>query len=115
MSISTIITNKFFDLKMVDLAETGHFWEFKEFKNFWIKQLDCLSQGQPIEEDIVFLVGATPHRFKVTAIHTTLRKFIPETYKSAIETETAYALRCVPTIEDVARYNGIQVWKPEGK
>ena len=116
MSISTTITKKFFDLKLVDLAETGHFWEFKEFKKFWIKQLDTLVFNAGIlPVRIVFLVGNKPHPYMVSRVWIIQREIIPYRYCSAISTESVYALKCVPTIEEVAKYNGIQVWNPEEK
>ncbi len=116
MAISTTITKKFFDLKIVDLAETGHFWEFKEFKKFWIKQLDYLvfvHEKLPVK--MVFLVGNKPHTFIVTKVWIVKRIDVPEKYNSVISTEKAYALKCVETIEDVAKRNGLKVWYPEEK
>lgn len=114
MAISTTITKKFFDLKMGDLEERGQFWEFKEFKKHWIKQLDYLVfHPDELPLNMIFLVGNKPHIYTVSRIGIIQRKHIPHRYLSAISTKSAYALKCVPTIEEVAKYNGIQVWNPE--
>ena len=94
--ISTTITKKFFEMKMHDLEESGYFMEFKEFKRYWIKRLDDYnSNHDDLNVEIVFLVGAEPHRFKAISIWKVCRDFIPEEYQSAITTEYAYAIKCV--------------------
>lgn len=97
MAISTTIKKIFFDMKMNDLKRDGYFIEYKEENPFWVKRLSSIqlqNQGNPVKDiEIVFLVGKTPHRFKVVEIfHTSV---IPECYASAIKTEFAYAIKCI--------------------
>ena len=96
MKISTTIKKKYFDMKMVDLETNGYFYEYKSESPFWLKRLGKIMnkcQGNPIHDtEIVFLVGKTPHRFKVTEIfHTTI---IPQQYAEVITTEDIYVIKC---------------------
>lgn len=102
MAISTTITKKFFDMKMQDLKANGYFIEFKENKPFWKKRLGeyGFSNHDNMNVKIVFLVGNKPHRFKAISIWEVHRDFIPKRYQSAIQTEHAYAIKCV---EQIAR------------
>lgn len=97
MTISTTITRKFFDMKMQDLERDGCFYEYKEDKPYWHKRMQKLPLGK-VEEpfEMVFLVGNVPHRFKIINIEWTNPNSIPECYKSAVKTEFAYAIKCVP-------------------
>lgn len=97
MTISTTITGKFFDMKMQDLEESGHFLEFKEAKPYWETRLGKFeSNRDDLGVEIVFLIGALPRRFKAISIWTVCKDFVPERYASAIHTEYAYAIKCVP-------------------
>ncbi len=97
MTISTPITKKFFDLKMRDLDQSGHFFEFKEDKPFWQKRLgDFDSNHDDLAVEIVFLVGSKPYRFKAISIWKVCFGFIPKIYQPAIHTDFAYAIKCVP-------------------
>ncbi len=119
MAISTTITRQFFDMKIEDLNESGFFIEFKEFKKFWIKQLDNFNSNKnDLTEEIVFLVGSEPYRFKAISIWKVHREFIPERYSTAITTDFAYAIKCVPCdsntgIDECSRKSGIPIWNPE--
>ena len=94
--ISTTITRKFFDMKMADLAESGHFIEFKECKPFWDKRLGKYnSNHDDFDVPIVFLIGREPHRFKAISIWTVHRDFVYSKYADAITTEFVYAIKCV--------------------
>lgn len=97
VKISTTITKKYFYMKLDDLVEHGYFYEYKEDKTHWSTRLNKIKvspSGEPIENtEIVFLVGKTPHRFKVVEIIYT--SVIPEKYAAAINTEYAYAIKCI--------------------
>lgn len=100
MKISTTITKKFFDMKMQDLEKYGVFWEYKEDKPFWKKRLDKFESSA----EIVFIVGKIPHRFLVVDIFQMHRSHIPARYRSAIQTDFTYVIKCVglPTERRVA-------------
>ena len=105
---------------MEDLKESGYFIEFKEHKPHWDKRLNKFDSNKgDLTEEIVFLVGNKPHRFKAISIWKVHRDFVYAKYAEAIKTEFAYAIKCVkiipPSIEEVAEYNAIQVWTPEEK
>lgn len=91
-------------MKMQDFERDGFFIEYKEDKSFWKKRIDNLLKEFDLRAygflgklpEIVFLVGNKPHRFKVAHIFYT--HIIPEKYASAIQTEYAYAFKCIPLL-----------------
>ena len=97
MKISTIITKRYFGMKMADLEESGFFLEFKECKPFWDKRLGSFNSNQDnLNVPIVFLVGSKPHYFKAVSIWMVHRDFVYAKYAEAIKTEFAYAIKCFP-------------------
>ena len=99
--ISTTIKKIFYEMKLQDLKQDGYFIEYKDDKPFWkiridnlLKEFDLRTYGFLGElPEIVFLVGNVPHRFKIETIFYT--NDIPKKYKSALQTEYVYALKCV--------------------
>ncbi len=91
-------------MKMVDMEKEGYFIEYKEDKPFWQKRLDNLLKEIDLRAwgirgklpEIVFLVGNKPYRFQVINIFYEKKIDIPEKYKSAIKTDGAFALKCIP-------------------
>jgi hypothetical protein len=110
--ISTTITKAFFEMKMQDLKESGHFTEFKEHKDYWRKRLHRLIGIDGIQ--IVFLVGNKPYHFKVSDINVLHSDFIPFKYVSAITTDYAYAIRCEPLESEQKEISFPHVGESEG-
>ena len=121
MAISTTIKKIFFDMKMEDLKESGYFIEFKEHKPHWDKRLNKFDSNKgDLTEEIIFLVGNKPHRFKAISIWKVHRDFVYAKYAEAIKTEFAYAIKCVicdsdTGIDEMSRKSSILIWNPEEK
>lgn len=106
MKISTTITKKNYEMKMQDLNADGFFIEYKEDKPFWKKRIDSLLKEYDLRAygflgklpEIVLLVGSKPYRYKIE--HLFYTHIIPEKYASAINTEYAYAFKCVPLMHE---------------
>jgi len=93
MAVATTIKKEAFKEKLNDLKENGFFIEYKENKEHWKKRLE----GLTIPNEIVFLVGSKPYKFRITKITKTTINKIPKKYESFLESESNsyfFAIKC---------------------
>ena len=86
-------------MKMEDLYRDGYFYEYKQESAHWKKRLVKVALYKKLyntKVEIIFLVGNNPHRFMVGEISSILKTDVPVRYAEPINTESAYAIRCVP-------------------
>lgn len=92
MKFSTTIKKKYWDMKMEDLEEKGHFYEYKVKSPYWETRINRLK----VPCDGVFLVGSEPHRVRIVEITEAKTAHIPERYADGlINTEYCYILKCI--------------------
>jgi hypothetical protein len=100
--LTTTINRATFADKMKQVAESGHFYEYKCINNFWTQRID----GVKLPAEIVFLVGQSPYRFTAISIDRVEISTIPE-YAREILTKISipceglvyvYSIKCKPVI-----------------
>lgn len=100
--ITTTITRAAFAEKMKQVAESGHFYEYKCITAFWT----CRIEGVKLPAEIVFLVGQSPYRFTAISIDRVEISTIPE-YAHEILSKISspgdglvyvYSIKCKPII-----------------
>jgi hypothetical protein len=72
--LTTTITRSAFAEKMKQVAEIGHFYEYKCITAFWTSRIE----GVKLPAEIVLLVGQSPYRFIVISIDRVEISTIPE-------------------------------------
>ena len=94
--LTTTITRAAFAEKMKQVAEDGHFVEYKRINNYWKERIE----GVKLPAEMVFLVGASPYRFTAVSIDKVELSTIPE-YACEIVSKTpgggfVYGITCKP-------------------
>ncbi len=96
--LTTTITRAAFAEKMKQVAEEGHFVEYKRINDYWVERIE----GVKLPAEMVFLVGASPYRFTAVSIDKVELSTIPE-YAREIVSKTpggrfVYSITCKPII-----------------
>ncbi len=96
--LTTTITRAAFAEKMKQVAEEGHFVEYKRINDYWKDRIE----GVKLPAEMVFLVGASPYRFTAVSIDKVELSTIPE-YAREIVAKTpgggfVYGITCKPII-----------------
>ena len=98
MTFSTTIKKEWWNKKMEQYKQKGHFYEYKEGKPYWNKRIENLK----LPADAVFLVGSVPHRATITEILRTKMYYIPE--------DAASFLFIRDSEQSVEEFKGSKVW-----
>jgi len=85
------IQRQHFEEKLKDLRQYGYFFEYRTEKEFWRRRLGNLEP--PVKA--VFLVGSEAYEYLAVEIKVVSKNEVPEKYRGAIESDTAFAIRCV--------------------
>lgn len=96
--LTTTITRAAFAEKMKQVAEEGHFVEYKRINDYWNERIE----GVKFPTEMVFLVGASPYRFTAVSIDKIELSTVPE-YAREIISKTpgggfVYGITCKPII-----------------
>lgn len=100
--ITTTINRTAFAEKMKQVAESGHFYEYKCITAFWT----CRIEGVKLPAEIVFLVGQSPYRFTAISIDRVEISTIPEYAREILSKISSpdnglmyvYSIKCKPII-----------------
>lgn len=100
--LTTTITRAAFAEKMKQVAESGHFYEYKCITAFWTQRID----GVKLPAEIVFLVGQSPYRFTAISIDRVEISTIPEYARDVLSNISSpvdrlvyvYSIKCKPII-----------------
>ena len=100
--LTTTITRVAFAEKMKQVAESGHFYEYKCITAFWTQRID----GVKLPAEIVFLVGASPYRFTAISIDRVEISTIPDYARDILSKISnpvdglvyVYSIKCKPVI-----------------
>lgn len=100
--LTTTITRVAFAEKMKQVAESGHFYEYKCINDFWTQRIE----GVKLPAEIVFLVGQSPYRFTVISIDRVEISTIPEYARDILSKISnpvdglvyVYSIKCKPIV-----------------
>lgn len=100
--LTTTITRAAFAEKMKQVAESGHFYEYKCITAFWT----CRIEGVKLPAEIVLLVGQSPYRFTAVSIERVEISTIPEYAREILSKISSpgdglvyvYSIKCKPII-----------------
>lgn len=100
--LTTTISRAAFAEKMKQVAESGHFYEYKCITAFWTQRIE----GVKLPAEIVFLVGQSPYRFTAVSIdrveNSTISEYAREILSKISSPDDGpvyvYSIKCKPII-----------------
>jgi hypothetical protein len=100
--LTTTINRAAFAEKMKQVAESGHFYEYKCINGFWTQRIE----GVKLPAEIVLLVGQSPYRFTAISIDRVEISTIPEYAREILSKISCpgdglvyvYSIKCKPII-----------------
>ncbi len=96
--LTTTITRAAFAEKMRQVAEEGHFVEYKRISDYWKDRIE----GVKLPAEMVFLVGASPYRFTAVSIEKVELSTVPGCAREVISKSPGggfvYGITCKPII-----------------